>query len=151
MANLNGFDADKVDPSVPQIVLPEGNYLAIITASENKTNAAGNGHFLQLRFVIAEGQYTGCGLYARLNMDNPNPLAVQIARSELSAICRAVGVMRPTDSADLHNLPLTIKVVCKRRQDNGEMANEIKAFAPKTAATAAPEAADHTNAAPWQR
>ena len=34
---------------------------------------------------------------------------VKIARGELSAICRAVGVMQPRDSVELHNVPLEIK------------------------------------------
>ena len=65
-------------------------------------------------------------LWARLNLDNPNATAVQIARAELSAICRAVGVLAPNDSVELHNLPLVIHVRCKKRKDTGELTNEIK-------------------------
>jgi hypothetical protein len=50
---------------------------------------------------------------------------VQIARAELSAICRAVGVMAPKDSVELHNLPVTVHVRCKKRQDTGEIGNEV--------------------------
>ena len=35
--------------------------------------------------------------------------AVKIARAELSAICRAVGVMAPNDSVELHDLPLVMR------------------------------------------
>ena len=43
-----------------------------------------------------------------IRMVNPNQTAVKIARGELSAICRAVGVMQPKDSTELHDLPLVI-------------------------------------------
>ena len=33
---------------------------------------------------------------------------MKIAHGELSAICRAVGVMQPKDSIELHNLPLLV-------------------------------------------
>ena len=88
---------------------------------------------------------------ARLNLDNPNATAVQIARAELSAICRAVGVLAPSDSAELHNLPLVINVRCKKRSDTDEIANEIKGYAKKEppAAPAAPASANSTP--PWKR
>jgi hypothetical protein len=78
---------------------------------------------------------------------------VQIARGELSAICRAVGVMAPKDSAELHNLPLTITVKQKKRDDTQEMANEVTAWAKKEAAAGAPQQAAPTggNTPPWLR
>ena len=64
--------------------------------------------------VVAYGfafmEFKGRNLWARLNLDNPNEIAVKIARAELSALCRAVGVLEPKDSVELHNLPLVISV-----------------------------------------
>ena len=57
---------------------------------------------------MIDGPYKNRLLWSRLNLDNPNAQAVQIAQGELSAICRAVGVMQPKDSIELHNLPLLI-------------------------------------------
>lgn len=45
-------------------------------------------------------------------------MTVKIARGELSAVCRAVGVMAPKDSVELHNIPLEINVGLKKRDDN---------------------------------
>ena len=56
---------------------------------------------------------------------------MKIARAELSAICRAVGVLAPKDSVELHNLPLVIHVRCKKRTDTSEITNEIKGYAKK--------------------
>ena len=95
MADLNGFDANNVEPAAAFDPIPAGKYLAVITDSEMKPNKAGTGSYLQLTFQIIEGEYKNRLLWARLNLDNPNATAVQIARAELSAICRAVGVLAP--------------------------------------------------------
>ena len=71
------------------------------------------------------------------------------ARSELSAICKAVGVITPNDSQELHDLPLEIKVGMKRRSDTGEMTNEIKGYSKKSSPGQAPQA--ETDAPPWAR
>jgi hypothetical protein len=75
---------------------------------------------------------------------------MKIAQGELSAICRAVGVTKPNNSVDLHNLPLVIGVRCKRRKDTDELANEIKTYAQKDAVTGRPQQAT-TNTPPWRR
>ena len=153
MANLNGFDANAVEPSTDFEAIPAGKYLAVITDSEMKPTKAGTGSYLELTFQIVEGEYKNRNLWARLNLDNPNPVAVQIAKAELSAICRAVGVMLPKDSVELHNLPLLITVKCKRRDDTGDIVNEIKGYAKKEAAAsgnAQPQQAND-NRPPWAR
>jgi hypothetical protein len=162
MANLNGFDANQVDPAATFDPVPAGKYVAVITESEMKPTKAGNGHYLELTFEISDGPSKGRKLWARLNLDNPNQQAVQIARGELSAICRAVGVLQPKDSCELHNLPLSVKVACKKREDTGEITNEIKGYEKKEAAFSkpvpmpgaspsapAPQATKSTP--PWQR
>ena len=105
MADLQGFDANRVEPSKEFDPIPAGKYLAMITASEMKPNKAGTGQFLELTFQILEGEHKNRQLWARLNLSNPNETAMKIAQAELSALCRAVGVMTPRDSVELHNLP----------------------------------------------
>jgi hypothetical protein len=157
MANLAGFDANRVEPSTDFDPLPAGKYLAVITDSEMKPNKAGTGHFLQLTFQIMEGPFKNRLLWARLNLDNPNATAVQIARAELSAICRAVGVLAPNDSVELHNLPLVITVKCKKRTDTDEITNEVKGYAKKDAPQppapppGSPPAPSANGTPPWRR
>jgi hypothetical protein len=138
MAYLNGFDASQVNPASSFDPIPAGKYLVTITESEMKPTKAGNGQYLQLTFEIRDGQYKGRRLWARLNLDNPNQQAVQIARGELSAICRVVNVLQPQDSVELHNLPLSIKVACKKREDTGEITNEVRGYEKKEAAFSQP-------------
>jgi hypothetical protein len=147
---MNGFDANTVEPTTEFDPVPAGKYLAVITASEMKATKAGKGSFLEIQFQIIEGEYANRNVWARLNLDNPNATAVQIARGQLSAICRAVGVMTPKDSCELHNLPLVIDVKCKKREDTGEMTNEVKGFSKKEA-PAAPARPASASTPPWAR
>ncbi len=152
MANLNGFNANEVEPTTSFDPIPAGKYLAAVTESEMKPTKSGNGSYLQLTFTIVDGEYKNRVLWARLNLNNPNATAVKIARGELSAICRAVGVMQPKDSVELHNIPLVIVVKLKKRQDTGELTNEIKGYEPKAAAASQPQQAPSgDNTPPWKR
>lgn len=155
MADLRGFDANTIEPSGDFEPIPAGKYLAVITESELKPTKAGTGHYLQLTFQIIEGPHQNRLVWARLNIDNANAQARKIAQGELSAVCRAVGVLAPNDSVELHNLPLVIHVRCKKRTDTGEIVNEVKGYS-KKAAPAAPAAtaaaAPSSNGTPpWKR
>jgi hypothetical protein len=95
MANLNGFNAHEVEPSTSFDPLPAGKYIAAITGSETKPTKNGDGNYLQLEFTILDGEYKDRKVWDRLCLNHPNPQTVKIARGNLSALCRAVGVMQP--------------------------------------------------------
>lgn len=149
MANLKGFDAATVEPATAFEPIPAGKYLAVLTDSEMKPTKSGQGSFLELTFEVLDGEFKGRKVWARLNLDHPNPLTVKIARAELSALCRAVGVLTPKDSTELHNLPLLITVRVKKGKED-EVYNEVKGFAKNDAAAGKPQQAT-TNAPPWRR
>jgi len=152
MANLNGFNANDVEPNAPFEPLPAGKYLATIVASEMKATKKGDGSYLQLEFAVLEGDCKGRKVWDRLCINHPNELTQRIARGSLSAICRAVGVMQPRDSVELHNLPLVATVSCRRRDDNGEITNEIKGYEAKAVAEGQPQQAPVGDATPpWKR
>jgi hypothetical protein len=151
MADLRGFDANQVEPSLPFEPLPAGKYVAIITASEMKPTKAGTGHYLELAFQVIDGPSKNRTVRGRLNLDNPNATAVQIARAELSAVCRAVGVLAPKDSVDLHDLPLVITVKCKKRDDTGDLTNEITGYTKKEAPPLANTQPPAGGTPPWRR
>lgn len=156
MSDLSGFDANNVEPNEGFEPIPAGEYEAVISASETKPNAKANGEYLKLEFTIVSGQYENRKLWVNLNLKNPSDQAVQIARGELSAICRAVGVMTPRDSADLHDLPMKIKVGLTKRKDNGELTNKISKYIEKGSANGAAKPAQKPataagGAAPWAR
>ena len=158
MATIN-FNANEIEPSSYFDAIPAGKYLAVITRSDKIETKDKKGQFLLLEFEIVEGDYKNRKLWSRLNINNKNPETVRIANADLAAICRAVNVMQPRDSSELHNLPLTIIVKCRKNQDD-EIVNEIKGYAPKAslsgAVTAAPATTAPVNASgnsqpPWAR
>ena len=150
MANLNGFNAHEVEPTSPFDPIPAGRYLACITNSEMKTTKDNSGTFLQLEFTIIEGECKGRKVWDRLCLSHSNALTVTIAKANLSAICRAIGVMQPKDSVELHNIPLQITVKCRKREDTGDIVNEVKGYAKKEAATGQPQQAQSATP-PWKR
>ena len=136
-------------------------------SSEMKPTKSGNGSYLNLEIQILSGPYQNRRLFEKLNLHNPNATAVQIAAGTLSSICRAVNVLEPQDSSELHMKPLRISVGVRKREDNGEMTNVIKSFKPRSSqpvatqpgmansrqlATADVVASYSTNGkAPWQK
>ena len=147
MAILN-FDANEVEPAKGFEPLPTGNYKAVISASEEKQTKAGTGSYLSLTFDIIEGEHKGRKVWANLNINNPNQDATRIAYEQLSAICHAVGVLKPKDSTQLHDLPLMIYVVTKSKDGGTE--TSVKGYKSATAKTTAP-ATQARNDPPWKK
>lgn len=148
MASLSGFDANKVEPQTefpPPI--PAGDYDVVIIGSEMKATKDGDGQYLQLQFAVLNGPHQNRKLQTNLNLVNKNAKAVEIAKGSLSAICRAVGVLTPNDSSELHGKPLTVKVAIRKSEEYGDQ-NDIKAFKPRGSSPAAP-AAPTSEPAPW--
>jgi len=109
--------------------IPSGEYTAIIVESAWKSNRKRTGNYLELTFEVTEGKSRGARVRAWLNLVNPSSKAMEIARSQLSAICDAVGVSQLDHSSQLHNKPLRISVSRTKREDTGDFANQIHGFA----------------------
>ena len=98
MAFIN-FNAADVDPNSSFEPIPAGKYVAAIVDSTTKPTKNGAGEYLELVFEVLEGPYKGRRVWERLTLKHVNDTTVRIARGNLSAICRAVGVMTPADSS----------------------------------------------------
>lgn len=114
MPSLDGFNANEVEPSAGFEPIPDGEYTAVIVHSETKPTKRGDGEYLKLEFQIVGPRYENRIIWEQLNIWNPSAKAVEIAKGTLSAICRAVGVLTPKQSSDLHNIPLLITVRTKQ-------------------------------------
>lgn len=149
---LNGFDANNVDPSESREPIPAGWYKAVITQSEEKPTKAQTGSYLQMTVEVIEGEHAGRKAFERLNLNNPNATAVEIAQRTLSSICRAVGVMTPRQSADLHDKPFMVKIKVKPAKDGYDASNDIAEYAATNAApTAAAPSAAAASTPPWKK
>ncbi|MCK9327694.1 MAG: DUF669 domain-containing protein [Bacteroidales bacterium] len=134
MALIN-FDANDIEP-VAFEPLPAGEYKAIIVASEMKRTKDGNGRYLMLSLQVIDGEYANRIVFDRLNLDNPNTQAVRIAQAGLASICRAVGVMTPRDSAELHDKPLIAVLSVQPATENFGASNRVKGYKPLTGTSA---------------
>ena len=149
--DLNGFNAENVEPNAPRDPIPAGWYKAVIEATEEKPTKAQTGSYLQLTIQVIEGDHAGRKVIDRLNLNNPNATAVEIAQRTLSSICRAVGVMTPRDSADLMDKPMMVKVKVKPASGEYSASNEVDDYAaPDKAATPA-AASGGASTPPWTR
>lgn len=108
--------------------VPAGDYLAHIVKSEFKPTKAKNGHYLNLTWKILEGPQKGKTLFGLLNLDNPNPVAVEIAVKELNSICQAMNKVGVEDSEELHNVPVTVTVAVDDSNPNYPPSNKITAY-----------------------
>lgn len=128
MAVNYNFDASKYDPLDDYSSLPAGDYVVAIVDSEKKETKDGRGSYLQLTLEVLEGEYKGRELIDRLNLSNPNPIAVDIAKRTLSSICRAVGKMRIDNTSELHGVPIIAKVSVRPPSNGYGASNDIKSY-----------------------
>ena len=154
--DLNGFNALEIEPAATYEPLPADWYKAVITATEEKPTKAQTGSYLELNMEIIEGNYQGRRVFERLNLNNPKPVAVEIAQRSLSSICRAVGVNNPQNSEELMDKPLMIKLAVKPADGQYGPSNEVKGYEAVSggiAAVAAPVAATASaggSTPPWK-
>ena len=101
--------------------IPAGEYNAQIIESEMKDTQAGTGKYLQMKIKILDGKEMNRIYTERLNLINPNPIAVEIAQKALKSLCDACGKPTIKDSMELHGIPfkMTLKVT-PAKGDYGE-------------------------------
>ena len=80
------FNAATVAPQDAFDTLPAGWYNVRMTASENKPTKDGQGSYLALTLTVMDGPAVGRKIFDRLNLNNKNPKAVEIAYQTLSSI-----------------------------------------------------------------
>lgn len=151
MASLEGgFDA-KAPENNASNVIPKGEYLAALVKSELKPTKDGRGSRLNLDFQICSGEFQNKHVFESLNIylrrnefktitewesalkaDEKTLQAVTIARGQMSELCRAVNVINPRDSVELHGKPVIIKVGIQEANADFPAKNKITGYKAKT-------------------
>ena len=127
MATLN-FNAATVQPAEAFDTIPAGWYNVRITESTNKPTKDGRGSYLALTLTVADGKFAKRKLFDRLNINNVNQVAKDIAYQTLSSICHATGVIQCQDSSQLHGILMQAKVTVKPADGQYSESNEIKGY-----------------------
>lgn len=168
MANFS-FDTNSVEKRENNYeLLPAGWYVAQVTDSDIVTLKSGNGQAIKLTFDVLSEGYRGRKVWSQLNVRHNNPKAEQIAQQQLRELCDSIGIVRMSDTTELHNKPVQIRVKV-RTDDTGqyEPQNEVAGFkaaggapapamqiparAPAAAPAASAAAAPAAATPPWQK
>lgn len=116
------FDAHQVAPQTARAAWPKGKYRVAIMQSEIKDNS-GNKQFsygAKALERIGGGELPGSLLLQNLHIKHTNADAQRIGQSELSSICHATGVMKLTDTSNLHGHEFVVDVDTRFVQSKNE-------------------------------
>lgn len=124
------FDPNQIAPTtgggqnLP--VSDDKGHVVVITGSEMVPTKDGTGTMLVLHLRVTEGPHSGAeGIY-RLNIGNREAVAVQIALSQLSAICWSVGQLQAfQDVSVLYNRPFRVIVKLQTGEGGNKGYTEI--------------------------
>lgn len=72
--------------------VPSGDYVVVCVSTEEKQNSKQNGHYIQNNYEIQGGEHAGSVLIDRINFDNPNETARNIAFSTLKQLGKAINL-----------------------------------------------------------
>jgi hypothetical protein len=165
MADLNMSEIYTDEPEQSFEPVPNGDYIAVISDSEKTVKDDGARERLNLVWEIIDGNFKEKKIFEGLNIVNPSDKAQIISRRSLSEITRIAGINPHdlVDSAQLHNIPMKIRVVAIDKNDGYGMKNEVKRHFPATgeapkqaqagATTQSPPAAASKGAKkhPWEK
>lgn len=118
------FDSSAVEPQQDYQVLPPGKYQVLIEEAEQKDTKAGTGKYIKLKLQVTEGPSKGRVLFDQINIVNPSQQCVEIGLRCLSALCRAVGIVRLRDEVELVN---KVAIACVKVKTDQ---NEIRTYEP---------------------
>ena len=126
----NPFDVAELPKSENDYsLIPDGWYSAVIKTAEIKSAKSG-GKYISVRFNITGDKQAGRGVFANINIRNPNMEAEKIGLQQLGDVVRSVGIIgKLMDTDQLIGGQLNIKVATRKSEKYGEQ-NEVKGYKP---------------------
>lgn len=106
--------------------LPEGWYTATITQADLKNTKLNTGQYISVRYDITGPSFQGRVVYSNINIRNQTQKAEEIGRQQLGALMRAIGLAKLSDTDELINKDVSIKLSIKT--DDYGTKNEVKGF-----------------------
>jgi hypothetical protein len=132
--------------------LPDGWYDARIMGADLRTTKAGNGRYIAVRYDITGSDYGGRVVWGNLNVNNPNPVAEQIGRKQLSQVAAAGGLTAlPKNTDELIGLDVKIKVALRPATEQWPASNDVKDWKATENASKPPKADSAPANAPWAK
>ena len=103
------FTADPFITPVPRD-LPPNSYICTITKTDMLPTREGNGRYILIIFKVESGEYKGRKIFQNFNIENKNEQAVEISKRNLSQLCNALGIESFSDTDDLLNKEVIVKI-----------------------------------------
>lgn len=127
--NLFGFNAEEVKPEEGGNYkpIPAGDYTVVLSKADMADTKSG-GKMIKINAVVLDGEHEDRVVFDNVNIVNANPTAQEIGQARLSAICHAVGNLKPTDTQELLNIPIQITVCIQPAKDGYPESNKIRAY-----------------------
>ena len=127
------YFAAELQPSTQSYeLLAPGWYTAIITEGELKTTKAGDGEYIKLRYDITGPTGQGRCVFSNFNIKNKSTKAEEIGRQQLGEMMRAVGLPSVSNTDELINGHLTIKIDVRPASGEYAAQNEVKGWRSST-------------------
>ena len=126
--------------------LPAGRYDVIVDNAELTPTKAGDGQMVKMTMTVQGPTHKGRKVWDRLNIENPNPKAVEIAQRRLAQIAKALGKQGIGDTDELIGVKLNVTVKVREAANGYEASNDVNGYGPAAghpddfAATPAPKA-----------
>lgn len=141
MAKFGNYDQNQAPQSRDEFeLMPEGEYLAVITESDVGENSKKTGQVLSLtREIILPAEYKGRKVWQRINVQHESSEAQRIGQIELANVKAAVGFNGVLDDTlRLHNKPHGIKLKIEKGEGKYKDKNVVFDSFPASAAGQAP-------------
>ena len=137
------------------IVLPEGQYKAVLIKDELKENSKNTGKILNLTFQITDGVYKGNTVKTSLNMTNTkSPVAGIIGQGTLKKICNICNVVYPPNNLEGLRKELVITIqnkdeISKKTGKTVTYNNIVKYDSISSAPVNQPQTPDNSSKMEW--
>ncbi len=154
------FDATNLTPSAELKTdfqpIESGFYGAVLKEAVLTPTKNGNGEYIKCRADITHGEHKGRVIFHNITYSNPNEIATQIGRQQLTDLCYATGKLVPKSTDELCNIPVIVKVGFVKAKDGYDASNDIKSFKkfdeallPKSSDTPFTKSEANDDSAPW--
>lgn len=150
MASIAGSYDENAEPSSGYTPLPVGEYQLEIVESDYVATQSGNGMILKCKAQVVGGDFDGRPFYINYNLENANETAQDIGQRDFAGLRRAVGVLAPQDTEELHFKAFGVKIGQRKRKDTGELENNIVKYLFDGEQSAPPPAANNNRQAAQQ-
>lgn len=113
MAKIKGFKLKDEQQGLGSFeAIPAGTYVGKVIESSIVKTKDKKGNMMVFVWEVLKGDQKDAKIWDRVNFENENPKAVEIAQKTLASMCEAIGVKKSkfVDTSQMHGVPCEIKV-----------------------------------------